>query len=433
MDEETRQRIATVRYGIISDFVGGACLEYGDKERLLREKVERTYDISHSNRRNVSRATILSWIHQYKTGGYQIEALYPKRRNDRGTFKSLDPELRMAIRQIYADQPTLTVPSLLRRLTQKKHIRAESDLNIATIYRFINKENLRTAHIEQEDRRKFEAESPNDLWQSDAMHGPPAYIHGVRKKTYLIIILDDNSRMIMQAAFYNSEMVENFEDALKKSVEKWGLPQKLYTDNGGCFRAHHLEFVCAALGISLRHARPYKPQGKGKVERCIRTVRQEFMPDIETKSAPMKLEELNEKLDLWVEIYNNRPHSSTEQAPINRYRKGLECIRPAPPNLLEYFREVERRLVRKDRSVVLNGRMFEVPTALIDKRVELRFHRDHPENIDVFYEGRSFGLAVLLDQNVNSKIGRDWRQNHPKSPESCGLQPMPRITGGQLF
>ena len=157
------------------------------------------------------------------------------------------------------------------------------------------------------------------------------------------------------------------------------------------------------------------------------------MPDIETKSAPMKLEELNDKLDLWVEIYNNRPHSSTEQAPINRYRKGLECIRPAPPNLLEYFREVERRLVRKDRSVVLNGRMFEVPTALIDKRVELRFNRDNPENIDVFYEGRSFGLAVLLDQNVNSKIGRDWRQNHPKSPESCGLQPMPRITGGQLF
>jgi transposase InsO family protein len=338
----------------------------------------------------------------------------------------------MAIRQLYADQPTLTVPALKRRLLQKKQIRSEADLNTATVYRFIEKENLRITPTEHEDRRKFEAESPNDLWQSDAMHGPMAFIRGVRKKTYLIVILDDHSRMIMHAAFYSAETVENFEHALRMAVERWGLPQKLYTDNGGCFRAHHLEFVCAALGISLRHARPYKPQGKGKVERWIRTVRQEFMPDIEAKSAPMKIEDLNEALDLWVETYNNRPHSSTEQAPLNRYRKGIECTRPAPPDLLEYFREVERRLVRKDRSIVLDGRLFEVPSALIDKRVELRFHRDLPENVEVYYEGRSFGKAVLLDQNVNAKIGRDWRQHHPKVSSEAALN-SPSITGGQLF
>jgi hypothetical protein len=45
---------------------------------------------------------------------------------------------------------------------------------------------------------------------------------------------------------------------------------------------------------------------------------------------------------------------------------------------------------------------------------------------------RSFGKAVLLDQNVNAKIGRDWRQHHPKVSSEAVLN-SPSITGGQLF
>jgi transposase InsO family protein len=33
-----------------------------------------------------------------------------------------------------------------------------------------------------------------------------------------------------------------------------------------------LALVCAKLGIALIHARPYRPQGKGKIERFFRTV-----------------------------------------------------------------------------------------------------------------------------------------------------------------
>jgi putative transposase len=386
-DDEKKQRIATFRYGVISDFVGGASLDYGDKERLLREKSERLYEIPYSSRRGIGRATILSWIRRYRAAGCRIEGLYPTRRSDRGAFRSLDANVRMAIRQVLVEEPTLTVPTLLRRLKQKQHIPSETVINKATVYRFIEKEGLREKDVSPEDRRKFEAAAPNDLWQSDVMHGPRTLVNGVRKKTYLVAIIDDHSRMIMHAAFYSAESLDNFEDALRQAVVRWGLPQKLYTDNGGCFRAHHLEFVTAALGISLRHARPYKPQGKGKIERWFRTVRQEFLPDILVKAAPMQLSDLNQALSDWVEVYNGREHSSTEQTPIARYRKGIECVRPAPPDLLAYFREVERRLVRKDRTVLLEGRLFEIPTALIDKRVELRFQKDEPEKVEIFYEG----------------------------------------------
>src|SRR5690606_14402129 len=265
-DEDRKRQIATFRFGVISDFVCGS-LGYGDKECLLREKSERLYDIPYSSRREIGRATILSWIRNYQRAGNRIEGLYPKPRSDRGTFRSLDPNIRMAVRQILADEPNLTVPALLRRLKQKKHAPSESQINPATVYRFIEKEGLRERDISPEDRRKFEAKAPNDLWQSDVMHGPKAFVNGVRRKTYLSALMDDQSRMIVHASFYGAESVGNFEDALRQAITRWGLPQKLYTDNGGCFRAHHLEFVTAALGIGLRHARPYKPQGKGKIER----------------------------------------------------------------------------------------------------------------------------------------------------------------------
>ena len=431
-DDEKKQRIATFRYGVISDFVGGASLDYGDKERFLREKSERVWEIPYSNRTGIGRATILAWIRRYRAAGCRIEGLYPTRRSDRGAFRSLDANVRMAIRQALAEEPTLTVPTLLRRLKQKQHIPSETVINKATVYRFIEKEGLREKDVSPEDRRKFEAAAPNDLWQSDVLHGPRALVNGVRKKTYLIAIIDDHSRMIVHAAFYSAESLDNFADALRQAVTRWGLPQKLYTDNGGCFRAHHLEFVTAALGISLRHARPYKPQGKGKIERWNRTVRQEFLPDILVKSTPMQLSALNQALAEWVDGYNERVHSSTEQAPIVRFRKGIACVRPAPPDLLAYFREVERRLVRQDRTVVLDGRLFEVPTALIGKRVELRFHRDEPERVEIFYEGRSFGDAGLLDASVNAKSGRDWQRSPRQTEPETPLARPPR-TGGQLF
>ncbi len=51
------------------------------------------------------------------------------------------------------------------------------------------------------DRRKFEAELPNDLWQSDVMHGPKVDVHGKMRKSYLIAVIDDHSRLIAHGQF----------------------------------------------------------------------------------------------------------------------------------------------------------------------------------------------------------------------------------------
>ena len=68
------------------------------------------------------------------------------------------------------------------------------------------------------DRRKFEAESPNDLWQSDVMHGPMVLVDGKQRKTYLTAFIDDHSRLIPHAEFFLSERLDSFLDAFRKAL-----------------------------------------------------------------------------------------------------------------------------------------------------------------------------------------------------------------------
>jgi transposase InsO family protein len=113
------------------------------------------------------------------------------------------------------------------------------------------------------DRRKFEAELPNDLWQSDVMHGPMVDVDGRMRKSYLIAFIDDHSRLVPYGGFYLSEGLPSYLDALKWALLKRGLCRKLYVDNGPAFRSKHLEYICACLGIALIHSKPYTPQGRG--------------------------------------------------------------------------------------------------------------------------------------------------------------------------
>lgn len=76
--------------------------------------------------------------------------------------------------------------------------------------------------------------------------------------------------------------------------------------------------------------------------------------------------------------------------------------------MLDYFRQVEFRQVKKDRTVRLMGSIFEVPVGLIDRKVELRFHPEDLSDIEIFFQGKSYGTAVVVNPHVNAMIGRNW-------------------------
>jgi putative transposase len=278
MHNDKAQQIAAFRFGVIHDLVGGVVLAPGEQERLIREKCGRKYSIPGSDKTRITRSTILRWMKLYTESGGKLEALANQDRSDQGKPRAIDQETALALMRLRSELPKATVASLITEMNRRGLVSPGLSLAPTTVYRFLDNHGLmKMTQSSPEDRRKFEAELPNDLWQSDCMHGPMVEHEGKRRKTYLIAFIDDHSRLVPHAEFFFSESLDSFLKALKQALSTRGLPRKLYTDNGPAFRSHHLEHITASLGIALIHARPYKPQGKGKIERFFRTVRSDFL------------------------------------------------------------------------------------------------------------------------------------------------------------
>ncbi len=411
MIEDEKMQVAVFRFGVISDFVTAAQMSRGEKRRLIRDKCARKWQIPFSQKTRLSIGTINRWCRLYKRSNGDLKSLQPKDRCDQGQSRAMDEDTCLSLINLKLETPALTVPQLIEQMNRQNQVSPGIVLNNSTVYRFLHQQNLVHLPVKKPvDRRKFEAELPNDLWQSDVMHGPKFDVNGKMRKSYLIAVIDDHSRLIAHGEFYLSEALRSYLQAFENALAKRGLPRKLYVDNGAAFRSRHLEYISASLAIALIHSKPYQPQGRGKIERFFRTVRGQFLTGFKGQT----LNELNEAFDGWLSnIYHQRKHSSTKQTPIERFAANLQCLRAAPDNLHDYFRKVARRKVNKDRSITLNGQLFEGPVALIGKRVELLYHHSQPQQVEVKYQNKSFGMLVPVNLNVNCRIKRD-KNNNPQ-------------------
>jgi putative transposase len=122
---------------------------------------------------------------------------------------------------------------------------------------------------------RFEAERTNELWTGDALRGPR--VGG--RKTYLFAFLDDHSRAIVGHRFGFAEDTVRLAAALRPALGSRGVPESVYVDNGSAF-VDWLLRACAKLAIKLIHSTPGRPQGRGKIERFFRTVREQFLVEI---------------------------------------------------------------------------------------------------------------------------------------------------------
>ena len=404
MEEERKREIATFRFGVISDFVVSHDLERGERERLLLDKTNRSWTIPYSRRTRISRSTLLYWIRRYERSGRKLESLSPQGRGDIGRSRVLDEEVAQALIGLRKELPRAPIRVLIEELRTRKVIDAWARVSPTTVYRFLKSQGgFDPPGDKPRDRRRFEAELPNDLWQSDMMFGPTVSVEGRQRKTYLFAFLDDMSRLIPHAQFYLTEGLDSYLDGLRQALLKRGLPRRLYVDNAPSFRSQHLSQITASLGVALIHSTPYQPEGRGKCERWFRTVREGFLSQWQGE----QLEVLNRDLWKWIdESYHRRRHSVTEQTPLQRFSAHLECLRPAPPHLEDFFRKRTLRIVAKDRTVALNSRLYEAPVSLIGKKVALLYHEHDPARVEILLEERSFGFISLLDQKVNFRVRR---------------------------
>jgi len=434
MDQELRKQISLFRFGLISPLVSRKGMSRGEQEAILRDIMAQGWQIPGSPRSSIARSTVLRWVALYEKSGNRIESLEPQPRKDRGTSRTFNHEIEAALVTLRKEHSAISLPVFVK-LARARNIldAAEKGPSKDSLYRLFKRHGLEKDTRLPEDRRRFETEMPNDMWQSDCMHGPQVAFEGKFRKAYLFAIIDDHSRLITHAQFYLSESLDSFRDCLIPALEKRGLPRRLYVDNGAAFKSNALAYTCGRLGIALLHSRPYIPEGRGKIERFFLTVRKQFLPILPDE---LSLERLNELLTEWIDgEYHRRVHSSTGQTPIARYLAKVTLLRPAPKDLRDYFRVAVRRKVAKDRTITLLGRNFEAPVGLIGQTVTLLFHERDPERGEIVKDEVSHGFLVRLDLLVNSRIRRTQNRRTeiiPQPPEPPAPQP-PTPRSGSLF
>jgi len=403
-DQERREKIALFRFSLINSLVSRMNLSRGDQERMIREVINREWDIPGSARSRLTRATLLRWLKRYQDSGQHLESLQPRAREDKGRTRCVDAELEAALVALRRELCSTTLPVFLKLAHQRGVLDEQVKLSAPSLYRLFQRHGLERPTVVPSDRRRFEAELPNDLWQSDALHGPKVIEDGRLRQSFLFALIDDHSRLVLFAKAYFSERLESFQDCLIEALARRGLPRKLYVDNGAAFRNHALRYACGRLGIALLHATPYTPEGKGKIERFFKTIRLQFFPLLPTS---ISLAELNERLSKWVEEdYHQRIHSSTGETPLQRYLKHVSLLRKAPTNLPEYFRFALQRKVDKDRTVSIYGRLYEAPAGLIGNSVTVLYHPSDMSRIEVQFQDRSWGFLVPLSTAANYRVRR---------------------------
>jgi putative transposase len=203
------------------------------------------------------------------------------------------------------------------------------------------------------------------------------------------------------------------------------VPEAIYVDNGSAFVDSWLLRACASLGIKLVHSTPGRPQGRGKIERFFRTVREQFLVELSTPDtvAVADLAHLNRLFTAWVETaYHTTIHSSTRAAPLARWRDGLThpVATPSPDALREAFLWSAQRTVAKTATVSLHNNTYQVDPILIGRKVELVFDPFDLTDVEVRHNGRSYGPAVAF------RIGR---HAHPKARPEHVAADLPAPSG----
>jgi putative transposase len=232
--------------------------------------------------------------------------------------------------------------------------------------------------------RRFQKPHKGMLWQTDIKYAvslpDPANPQKMRR-TYLLVFLDDATRMVMHGEFYFHQRLPILEDCFRKALLSWGICKTVYLDNGKIFVSKWFRAACAHLGIRHLAAASYSPQSKGKVERFNRTV-EEFFEELRLEPVS-DLKELNRKFQLWLdESYHKRPHRGLplkegqkgHQSPMEAWEADRTELRAVSPKECKAtFLWTKETSTDKTGCFPLHGPVLEAGAAFICQKIEARY------------------------------------------------------------
>jgi putative transposase len=416
MSTDPAEAVAIARYHVIADATNPR-LSPAERGALVRQLAGQSHMQPDGSRRVYSRATIDRWIRAYQQEG--LDGLRPRARADLGAVRRR-PDLLEEAARLRLEIPARSGAQIAAIIHARHGVRVAE----RTIRQYLQRRGLQRAVLVGASRvyGRFEADRPNELWIGDVLVGP--YVPHPRmagsQRAYLFVLVDDYSRLLLHARWVPEQTARAGQEVLRAAIQRRGLPERLYVDNGAPYSNAALERTCAMLGIRLIHSRPYKPQGRGKQERLNRYIRERFLLEAEAQGIA-SFQELNDRFLAWTEqVCNAREHAETGEIPLWRFMAGGPARYVEPSVLREAFRAAVLRRVSRTASVSLAGVHYAVDSALVDCRVELRFDPNDLSRLEVFWEGRSFGSAVpyVIGRHVARQVPPPAP---PPAPEPTGV------------
>lgn len=346
------------------------------------------------------------WYSLYSKGGF--DALMPKTRSDKGVPRSLTDTAMEEIYRLKEKYPRLNATQIHLRLVQNAFIPAS--VSVDTVQRFIRRNNLKAGRAAQaKDRKAFEEDAFGKMWQADTCH----FCHirdekdGKMHKVYLMIIIDDHSRMIVGGGMFYHDNACNFQSVLKEAVSTYGIPAKLYCDHGSPYDNEQLPLICGQIGTTLLHAPVRDGAAKAKCERNFRTMKERLLYGLDLDQIH-SLDLFRGILKDYIRSYNTRYHSGIRGVPFERYLDTRERMRlPVSREWLdECFLNRIFRKVRRDSTVSIDSQSYDVPMQFISQKVEIRFPPDDMSGAFILYDRERFPI-VATDRNANCHTKRN--------------------------
>ncbi|MCL6451836.1 MAG: DDE-type integrase/transposase/recombinase [Acetobacteraceae bacterium] len=400
--EESRQSTATFRFQVIAPLV---VRELGARERahILRDLANRLWKTPDGRTIRVHGRTIARWVARYRAQGYA--GLLPEVRVDRGAHRRLPEQVLARAIALRQEDPSRSVRTIIRIL-ELEGLAQPGQVKRTTLSHALCRAGVSRAEVTRakETFKLREAPYPNALWQIDTQHA--LYLPGSdgrRRTLYLVACLDDYSRHVV-ARFYPADDRPCLADLLKRAIIARGKPEILYADNGANYRSNLLANACAQLGIELRHSRPYRPAGRGKIERWFRTADTRFNREAQAlidHGRITTLEQVQEFFAAWLHSeYNARVHSSTHEAPNDRLARvhpDHPTVWVDPQALAHAFLWTQTRVVSAVATISVEGNDYQVDPALARRKVTIRFDPYDLRTIHVAWDGRDYGRATPLE------------------------------------
>ena len=384
---DKRMKMALCRHEVLSQYLAMKPRR-GLKKKLLEKLAQKTWTGPDGESFTVSAETIRAWARRYRRRG--LDGLMDKERPQRGV-EALTEEQKDLVCHLKEDVPARSLERIIQ-IAEKTGQVEEGVLRRSTVHRVLqsrglSKRRCRVADLEDLDR--FEADYPNDLWQSDMLVGPwlpDPDRPGKTKRANLFLFMDDHSRMILHGRFGFSENLPHMELVFRRAVQKHGIPRRAYFDNGKVYRSGHVKQLAALLEIyRIVFTQPYRPQGHGKVEALNRAIRAAFVDEVAASSITT-LDELNEAFLAWADQdYNRKVHSETGETPKGRWEQGIDKMRFADEEMLrQAFLWKETRTADKTGVFGLFGVKYQVGPGLAKKRLQVRYDPEALHEVEVW-------------------------------------------------